>query len=251
MSLVRSLYDIGLGVLAEAAVNGAAVAISGHQNTWGLLEREGAADRLRRWRAGDRLPVLFCHGYMGDRSNFVVLAARLRLLGWRSQASAWLLPYWLGCEEYARRIERAVGRILARTGAPGLDIVAHSMGGVAARRYLALAGPGARVRRVVTLGTPHAGTPSAYASPLPFDRSAIDIRPGSEFLKALGNGADLAALPSGTIVSIRSNGDQVVPHRSSIVPAPQENVFVPGIGHGTLLISRRVARAVVEALGHP
>src|SRR5204863_8326036 len=112
----------------------------------------GAGDRLRRWRPGDRLPILFCHGYMGDATNFLVLRRRLALDGFRSQATVWLWPFWRSCAEYAALIERRAREVVRATGAPAIDIVAHSMGGLAARRYLASLGDRSPVRRLVTIG---------------------------------------------------------------------------------------------------
>ena len=252
MSLPSWLLRLSLGALAESAVGLVTAAASGHQNVFGHLERNDAGDRLRPWRAGERLPVIFCHGYMGDRSNFVVLQRRLYTAGFRSQATVWLFPYWRGCRSYADQIERKIDEVLDATGAPAVDIVAHSMGGVASRLALATPGRAGDVRRLVTLGSPHNGTPTAYAAVLtPFDASARDVRPGSDLLRELSGTRDLAVLPAGKVLSIRSDWDQVVPSVSSIVPAPQENLLIPGMGHGTLLYSRRVARAVEDALPAP
>jgi pimeloyl-ACP methyl ester carboxylesterase len=254
MSFLARLSALAQGALAEIAVSYATVPLSGFQNVVGLLEgplggRRSAGDTLRRWRPGDRLPILFCHGYMGDRTNFIALRRRLHAAGFRSQASVWLNPYWRGCEAYVARLETRLDAVLDATGAPAADLVAHSMGGVAARGLIARPGRETLVRRLVTLGTPHAGTPAAYAMLAPFDRSAADIRPGSAFLRALGR--DLERLPAGKVLSVFSNWDQVVPTASSVVPAPQANLLVEDVGHGTLLYSRRVARAVAEALPAP
>ncbi|HVY61889.1 MAG TPA: alpha/beta fold hydrolase [Planctomycetota bacterium] len=237
------LGKLALGAIGEGIAASVVLTTSYHHNFWGLLQPDGRGDRLRRWRAGERLPVLFCHGYMGDATNFLILRRRLAAAGFRSQATVWHWPFWRSCEEYAGRIERRLDEVLEATGAPAVDVVAHSMGGLAARRFLALTGRAADVRRLVTLGTPHRGTLVALAGP---GRSACDLRPGSPLLRGLDG--DLEALPAGKVISIHGALDWIAPPSSAQVPAPQENLRVEGLAHGGLLCSRRVARAVEQAL---
>lgn len=84
-------------------------------------------------------------------------------------------------DAYAAPIEEAVQRLTTLTGAPPL-ILAHSMGGLAARAWWRANGQPGRVKAFVTLGTPHAGTPMAhFAAAI----NAREMRPGSEWLHAL------------------------------------------------------------------
>src|SRR5437016_7092907 len=118
MSAGTLLGRLALGALGEGIAATITLTASYHQNFWGLLQPQHAGDRLRRWRAGDRLPVLFCHGYMGDATNFLALRRRLAAQGFRSQATVWLWPFWRPCNEYARLIERRIDEVLDATGAP-------------------------------------------------------------------------------------------------------------------------------------
>ncbi len=240
----RSWLDAIRDTLFEGASAAALAAVSGHHNVFGVLGREGEGDRLRPWRPGDRLPVVFCHGYMGDATNFVLLRRRLYGAGFKSQAAVWLWPFWRSCAEYAALIERRVAAVLERTGAPAADLVAHSMGGLAGRRLLAgSGGAGDGVRRLVTIGSPHRGTVAALAGP---GASALDLRPGSAFLRGLDG--DLALLGAGRVLSIYGGFDWIAPPATAHVPPPQENLHFPGLGHSALLLSRRVASAVAAAL---
>ena len=243
MGAGRFLGKLALGAVAETIAAAALLTISGHHNVWGLLQPGAGGDRLRPWRPGDRLPLLFCHGYMGDETNFLILRRRLAAAGFRSQATVWLWPFWRSCDEYAGLIARRVGEVIEATGAPAVDLVAHSMGGLAARWFLASAGRGADARRLVTLGTPHRGTIVALAGP---GASACDLTPGSALLLRLEG--DLSRLPEGKVLSIYGELDLIAPPSTARVPAPQENLEVAGIAHGGLLCSRRVARAVADAL---
>ncbi len=68
-----------------------------------------------------------------------------------------LEPVFGSIEHYADIIEAAVARVEATTGLP-VVVVGHSMGGIAIRAWLASCNADARVRRVITIGTPHHGT---------------------------------------------------------------------------------------------
>jgi len=61
----------------------------------------------------------------------------------------------------ARQLAADVNRILARSGAAQVDIIAHSMGGLDARKPIVDEGLATKVRTLTTIGTPHLGTSSA------------------------------------------------------------------------------------------
>jgi triacylglycerol lipase len=117
--------------------------------------------------------------------------------------------------DHAREIAAAVDSLRARTGAERVDIVAHSMGGLATRLYLKEGGA-ARTRRVVFLATPQKGTYTAY---LAFGEGREEMIPGSDFLEELNHGP---ALPPGVeALTIRSMVDMHV--------LPEENATLPGV----------------------
>lgn len=238
---------LGRDLLVEGTANVLLGAAMANHKTLGLTQPCEAGDRLRRYRPGERLPILFCHGYFGDPSGWAYLRRALAVQGFRSQAAVWLWPFWRSCAEYARLVERRAREVLAWTGAPALDLVAHSMGGVVARRFLHNAGLAeARVRRLVTLGSPHRGTSAARLGP---GACAIDMRPGSAFLRGIDG--DLETMPPRTVLSIHGDRDIFGHLGTALVPPPQENLLLPGLGHGGLLFSPRVARAVAAALPAP
>lgn len=113
---------------------------------------------------GPPLPVILVHGLFGfDR--FGVPGAKLHYFrGIAHHLEA------LGCHAHAVRLpavasvpERAKILVDKITSLPHerVDIIAHSLGGLDARYALAHLGLAARVRAVVTVGTPHRGTPLA------------------------------------------------------------------------------------------
>jgi pimeloyl-ACP methyl ester carboxylesterase len=82
----------------------------------------------------------------------------------------------------AAALRRFIGAVLKRTARSRVDIVAHSMGGLVIKRYLAEHPEEPRVGTVVMLGTPHLGAPSAYRTLLVGDDlgASFDL-PGGSF----------------------------------------------------------------------
>jgi pimeloyl-ACP methyl ester carboxylesterase len=115
----------------------------------------------RRTLGGDTLgtpsfhpvPVVLVHGIFGDPTNFVELRRHLARRGIRRFSSFAYLPR-LDYPRLARRFAAHVLAVCAETGAAQVDVVGHSLGGLVAR-YFVQTGGAARVRRLVTLGTPY------------------------------------------------------------------------------------------------
>ncbi len=102
-------------------------------------------------------PVLLLPGYGGDTRSLDPLAAALRS-GGRDVVVVSLGGDGTGdLRDQADRLERAVASRLD-AGAPSVDVVGYSAGGVVARVWAAELGGAAQARRIVTLGSPHHGT---------------------------------------------------------------------------------------------
>jgi triacylglycerol lipase len=124
----------------------------------GVVARPGPAER------GPPLPVVLVHGLFGfDRIGvpgarveyFRGIAAHLASLG--CHAHAVRLP---GAQSVPARAQKLVEAIEALPH-ERIDLIAHSLGGLDARYALAHLGLARRVRALVTIGTPHRGTPLA------------------------------------------------------------------------------------------
>ncbi|MEK7704940.1 MAG: alpha/beta fold hydrolase [Myxococcota bacterium] len=124
--------------------------------------------RVRRGRAGQPLrlrdPVVLVHGFMGfgERRGRLLRPRYFRGVGKHLEQ--------LGVTVYAPHLEAAASvEVRAQTlrrYLDGLDdrrvhLIAHSMGGLDARYGIAHLGLHARVASLVTIGTPHHGTPLA------------------------------------------------------------------------------------------
>ncbi|MYY04165.1 MULTISPECIES: alpha/beta fold hydrolase [unclassified Streptomyces] len=205
-----------------------------------------ATGRLPGEVAG-RPPVVLLHGFIDNRSVFVLLRRSLARHGWHHLESLNHSPLTSDIRTAAELLGRHIEEICARTGHERVDIVGHSLGGLIARYYVQRLGGDHRVRTLVTLGTPHAGTAVApLAGALPIVRQ---MRGGSAPIEELR----LPAPGCRTrFVSFWSELDRViVPPEAACVDHPDldaVNVRVTGIGHLALPVHPAVAAAVRQAL---
>ncbi|MFI1222754.1 MULTISPECIES: esterase/lipase family protein [unclassified Streptomyces] len=195
-------------------------------------------------------PVVLLHGFIDNRSVFVVLRRALTRHGHRHLESLNYSPLTRDVRTAAELLGRHVEDICARTGHSRVDIVGHSLGGLIARYYVQRLGGDRRVRTLVTLGTPHRGTavaPGAGVHPI-----VRQMRSGSPVIEELRGPAPGCRT---RFVSFWSELDQVmVPVETACVDHPDldaVNVRVTGIGHLALPVHPTVAAAIREALEAP
>ncbi len=237
-ALIREAFYLGFAAMASGLFR-ATRPLRAVSHTPGRLRR-------RRLDPGGPPPIVFVHGWGGDETNVLPLARRLAAAGRGRRPvvhGASLLDFRRPVEDLAEVALAAIRAALERTGAERVDVVAHSMGGLATRHLLLHLGGRTLVRRVATLASPHQGTALAV---LGIGRPRIQCQPESEFLCGLA--PDLRALPEGMLLSVFSDGDIIVPPVAARVPAPQKNLLVPGLGHVGILYDGRVARAVAAHL---
>jgi len=186
-------------------------------------------------------PILLLHGYAQNRASFVPLALRLSRAGLGPVLG---FEYWtLGrIAAGARQLGWFVDEVRERTGAAEVDIVGHSMGGVVARYYVALAGGDGAVRNLITLGSPHHGT---ELSGMGIGHPTRELVLGSKLCTRLA----AAPPPRHTRMTvIWSRADALVPGARQPSIAGAEVLLYDHLGHVALLASGRVADAVIERL---
>lgn len=187
------------------------------------------------------VPVLLVHGYLCNGGIWVRMRRFLEANGVATYTHD-LEPVYAGIDDYAAGLASRIEDICRATGAQRLVVVAHSMGGLAARACLRARG-GARIAKLVTLGTPHHGTRTAA---LGQGLNARQMEPDSAWLESLARAELLGALAP--ITSIYSSDDNVVVPQDSSVLDRARNVRLSGIGHVSLPFSRIVQEAVLAEI---
>jgi pimeloyl-ACP methyl ester carboxylesterase len=212
---------------------------------WRLPWRAGAVpDHLPRTARGRR-GVVFVHGFVCNRGLWNPWLARLRALD-RPFVAVDLEPVFGGIDAYAGVVEAAVRRVEAATGVPPL-VVAHSMGGLAARAWLrahAADGAADRVAGIVTIGTPHRGT---WLASLGLSPNARQMRQGSPWMRELA--AAGTTLEAGRFVCWWSDCDQIVfPPPTAVLPGAQARAL-EGVAHVALCLREEIWRDLLVRLG--
>ncbi|MFF3461165.1 esterase/lipase family protein [Streptomyces sp. NPDC001984] len=192
-------------------------------------------------------PVVLLHGFIDNRSVFVLLRRNLAQHGGQRVESLNYSPLTCDIRTAAELLGRHIEEICARTGSPQIDVVGHSLGGLIARYYVQRLGGDLRVRTLVTLGTPHSGTrvaPLADAHPI-----VRQMRPGSEVVEELARPAPGCRT---RFVSFWSDLDELMdPLENARLDHPDllaQNVQVSGIGHLALPVHPAVAAGIRQAL---
>jgi triacylglycerol esterase/lipase EstA (alpha/beta hydrolase family) len=204
----------------------------------GLLYPLGARKaRPEPERRREQRTLVFVHGLASNRAGFLPLQLYLRLHGHRRHVA---LNYRAGSiEAMALALKRGID---AAVGGGRIDVVAHSMGGLAARWYLQLLGGARRVDRLVTLGTPHHGTHAANFIPSALVRQLL---PGSPLLRHLNEQPAPEGLRALSVVAGR---DLLIQPADSARCPFGESVRFDHLGHVELLFRPEVFAEVAACL---
>ncbi len=132
---------------------------------------------------------------------------------------------------YALRLKELVETIQLKTGRPKIILVAHSMGGLVARRYLDLFG-GDKVAKLIMIGTPNKGIAGKTAEYCPFVGEKLECRDmgaDSLFMNKLSQ-ANLPSIPVHMIVGTGcdmdgAQGDGVVTEENAKLEAAENHVI--------------------------
>ena len=171
-----------------------------------------------------RRGVLLVHGFVCNRGVWNPWLARLRSQDTPVVALN-MEPVFGSIDDCIAGIEAAVCRLERGTGLAPV-IVAHSMGGLAVRRWWAERGNAARVHWLITLGTPHQGT---WLARFAMTHNARQMQRGSAWLRTLA-----AREPPNRPASLTcffSHCDNIVfPPRCAVMPGAEQR-HLPGVAH--------------------
>jgi triacylglycerol esterase/lipase EstA (alpha/beta hydrolase family) len=176
-------------------------------------------------------PVLLLPGYGGSITGLNSLAGRLRAAG--KDATVLSLPDNAEGDlaAQAKVLAAAASAALARTGAPSVDVVGYSAGGVVARLWVKQYGGAGQARRVVTLGSPQHGTALATLGSLIAGQcptACQQLVPTSSVLTALNSGTEIP-VSGPAFISLWTSKDQVVLPPDSAVLAGALNIRIQSV----------------------
>lgn len=198
----RRRLVLGAAVLVAAAVVATiVVSVTGRGGSTAAPVPQGSAG-----------PVVLVPGYGGSTTGVSDLAKVLRAHG--KDATVFDLPGSGTGDLDAQAVDlgHTVRRVLQRTGAPSVDVVGYSAGGVVARLWVRNHGGSGEARRIITLGSPQHGTGVAAlagsALPGACPTACRQLAPNSALLDALNSGDETPAGPR--FVSIWTTHDDVV-----------------------------------------
>jgi predicted alpha/beta hydrolase family esterase len=174
--------------------------------------------------AEGRIGVLFIHGFVCNRGLWNPWLGRLR-----DQCVPFvavnLEPVFGSIDNYIARIENAVRQLETCTGRPPV-VVAHSMGGLALRRWWAEQGDHTRVHRAITIATPHHGT---WLARFAMSRNARQMQQVSRWLQTLATREPVGRAQRFTC--FYSHCDNIVFPASTATLLGADNRHIPGVAH--------------------
>jgi triacylglycerol lipase len=171
-----------------------------------------------------RRGVVLVHGFVCNRGLWNPWMARLRARGVPFVAIN-LEPVFGTIDGYAGSVDAAVRRVEAATGCAPV-VVAHSMGGLAVRAWLHAFAADARVHRVVTIASPHAGT---WLARFAFVPNARQMRQSNAWLQQIAAGESAAR--RALFTCFYGHCDNIVFPPSTATLPGADNRHVPGTAH--------------------
>jgi triacylglycerol lipase len=197
-----------------------------------------------------RRPIVLLHGFGSSKRMLRPLQSHLRRTTGRVVVSVSISSGREDLRESARRVQAVVEQLARSPEFEYADVVGHSMGGLVATYLLKRIDCGARVRNVVTLGTPHRGAPMAFVGVVVmglFCEAIWQLLPGSSLVREL----KWTPVPEGCeLISIAGAEDMLVPESfTQLTPLPgHRNIRCNRADHLQLLFSRPAMRELRSAV---
>jgi triacylglycerol lipase len=245
----RRIFAVALTALLAVIVVVAVVSVL-------LAHQDSAAGQAAGYPAQDRPgPVLLVPGYGGNTNSLDILARRIRVTG--RQAIVLHLPgNGTGSLAGDARVLNAAVSHALHGGAPSVDVIGYSAGGVTTLLWAREDGGAHKARRIVTLGSPFHGAELAADGeaflPNACPAACRQLVPGSSLLTQLEGGIT-PSRPDW--LSLWSINDQTVDPPDSARLAGAVNVPIQSlcpaqqISHSQLPTNPAATAMVLQAIG--
>ncbi|MGK7922077.1 MAG: esterase/lipase family protein [Trichodesmium sp.] len=187
-------------------------------------------------------PVLLIHGIFDTIKIFDKMSQYLKKLGWEVY-SLNLVPNYgiVGLDKLAEQVANYVDQTFSSE--QPIDLIGFSMGGIVSRYYVQRLGGIDKVKRFITISSPHNGTLTGYALNL---AAPNQMRPKSDFLEDLNQ--DIDVLEKINFTSIWTPYDaMILPARSSQIPVGKD-IKIDVLLHAWMVSDEKVLKVIVEEL---
>jgi len=223
-------------------------------------------------------PVILVHGtWENQKDNWAAFSPFLKNNGYcvftfNYGGNATDTTYgWKSIAKSAEELRTFVGMVRIATGAPRVDLVGHSQGGMMPRYYIKFLGGKDSVRKLIAIAPSNHGTTLSGLADLgeflglipavaAVQPAAIDQTIGSDFMKKLdtcpnGPNADICAGDPVEYTVIETNGDQIVtPYTNAFLNGAKANIEIQKqcpldfTEHLGITYSQNAAQLVLKAL---
>jgi len=193
---------------------------------------------------GHNRPLILIHGYGHNRSALLPLETYLRLLGF-NRVFPFSYSAQEGIEAVAKKLALFVSKVQKACACENntVDLVAHSLGGLAARVYLQDLGGARVVDQCLSLATPHLGSAnSTWAPPAVGEQ----IRPESAFIKQLNRPG--ARAPGVRFCSLWADQDLMIRPRENAIYNQGDDYCLPATGHLGILTHPQSFQHIAQKL---
>lgn len=184
-----------------------------------------------------KYPILFIHGFAGGRYEYQPIISFLKKHG-NSVCYEFVYEKKFGIASLKKIADELHEFVISNVKEPEIDIVAMSQGGVIARWYIGKYRD-KKIRRCITLCSPHHGSLLAYIGIFP---GIKDLQPGSPFLKELdSDGAEYYTVYNPLDL-------MVVPGWSGKMEKAKENKCVYALAHPLTFWNKKTCEFILRVL---
>ena len=193
----------------------------------------------------DGTPILLVHGFFSNRGIWFKFRQHLGAANVGPVYTVTLEPMTGTIDAMVTTLTTRIDEIVRATGKEKIIVVAHSMGGLVTRAYMAQMGTH-HIARFITLGAPHHGSRIAALGLFECAQQMRYKGPWIEMLEDM-EAANPPDVPTLSIYTL--NDDLVYPPESSVLEwEGAENVPVSAVGHVALMFSESIANRVIAAI---